>query len=109
MRIQFSTLAASASLLGLLGVAACSPATDPLYRDGLWEPTHTNRQNLTLQVANPADLVRGTGTTTADGQIAAAAVDRLRTDKLKKLPASDIAAIAAGNSGDNNSTSSGAP
>jgi type IV pilus biogenesis protein CpaD/CtpE len=59
-----------------------------------------------LQVANPADLVRGTGTTGGDGLMAAAAVDRLRNDKLKKLPASDISTVTAGNSGDNNSTSS---
>ncbi len=99
-------LAAAGSLFWL---AACSPATDPLYRDGLWEPSHVNRANLTLMVANPADLARGTGTTGSDGQTAAAAVDRLRNDKVKKLPAADIAAIATGNSGDNNSGSSGAP
>ena len=94
---------------GLSWLAACTPATDPLYRDGLWEPIHVNRANLSQMVANPSDLVRGTGRTGSDGQIAAAAVDRLRNDKVKKLPASDIAAISAGNSGDNNSGSSGAP
>ena len=72
-----------------------------LYREGLWQPNHINRANLTLQVANPADLVRGTGRTTADGQLAAAAVDRLRNDKVKKLPAADLAALTAGNSGEN--------
>ena len=101
-----SQLAAAGTLLCL---AACTPATDPLYRDGLWQPSHINRANLTEMVANPADLVRGTGTTGSDGQLAAAAVDKLRTDKVKKLPASDVAAVAVGNSGDNNSGSSGAP
>ncbi len=105
MRVS-SKLAATGSLFWL---AACTPATDPLYRDGLWEASHVNRENLTQMVANPSDLVRGTGTTSSDGQIAASAVDRLRTDKVKKLPASDIAAITAGSSGDNNSGSSGAP
>ena len=99
-------LAASGSLFWL---AACTPATDPLYRDGLWQPSHVNRANLAEMVANPSDLVRGTGTTGSDGQIAANAVDRLRNDKVKKLPAADIAAVAAGNSGDNNSGSSGTP
>ena len=98
-------LAAAGSLFLLF---ACSPATDPLYRDGLWQPSHVNHENLAQMVANPSDLVRGTGTTGADGQIASAAVDRLRNDKVKKLPAADIAAIAAGNSGENNSGSSGA-
>ena len=60
-------------------------------------------------VANPADLVRGTGVSTGDGQLAAAAVDRLRTDKVKKLPASDVAQFGAGSSGENSGGSSGAP
>ena len=95
----------------LLSLASCSEAYDPLYRDGLWEPTHPNRANLALMVANPTDLVRGTGRATADGQLAAAAVDRLRNDKVKKLPAADVAAFGAGSSGENNSSAgaSGAP
>ena len=91
----------------LLGTAACGPAYDPLTREGLYVPAHTNRANLTLMVANPGDLVRGTGATGGDGQIAAAAVDRLRNDKVKKLPASDISQISTGNSGDNNTSGSG--
>jgi type IV pilus biogenesis protein CpaD/CtpE len=60
-----------------------------------------------LQVANPGDLVRGSGTTGGDGQMAAAAIERMRNDKLKKLPAADLAQVSANNSGDNNSTGSG--
>jgi hypothetical protein len=95
-------VAATASAGLLAGVCACTEY-DPLYREGLYQPGHTNRQNLTLMVANPTDLVRGSGTTTSDGQQAAAAVERWRNDKVKKLPSSDIAQISAGNSGDNNS------
>ena len=91
---------------GLAGLTACGQ--DPLYRDGSWNPTHANRANLTLMVANPGDLARGTATSTADGQLAAAAIERLRTDKVKKLPASDVAALATGNSGDNNGSQPGA-
>jgi hypothetical protein len=91
----------------LLAATACGPQYDPLTREGLWAPTHINRANLTLQVANPGDLTRGSGTTGGDGQLAAAAVDRLRNDKLKKLPASDISQVSAGNSGDNNTSSGG--
>jgi len=98
----------------LLGTAACSPqydpfnsAYDPLVRDGLFQAGHTNRQNLVLQVANPADLVRGSGTPGGDGQMAAAAIERYRNDKLKKLPASDLAQVTANNSGDNNTTGGG--
>jgi type IV pilus biogenesis protein CpaD/CtpE len=96
-------VAAFASLALLAGVSACTE-TDPLYRDGLYQPSHTNRQNLTLMVANPTDLVRGSGTTTSDGQQAAAAVERWRNDKVKKLPSSDLAQITANSSGDNNSS-----
>ncbi len=107
MRTSMTALAALGTLLAL---SACGPEFDPLSREGLYEPVHSNRANLALQVANPADLVRGTGRTTSDGQLAAAAVDRLRTDKIKKLPSSDISTISAGNSGDNNSSGgSGAP
>ena len=92
--------------LGCLGtLTACGP--DPLYREGSWNPSHVNGANLTLMVANPADLRKGSGTTLSDGQIATAAIERLRMDKVKKLPASDVATIATGNSGDNNGTQSG--
>ena len=108
MRTLLNGLALTATLLSL---AACNPAMDPLYRDGLFEPVHSNRANLALMVANPTDLVRGTGRATADGQLAAAAVDRLRNDKVKRLPASDVSAVGATSSGENNSSAggSGAP
>ncbi len=98
-------LAGAAALA--LGCAACDPKNDPLVREGLFVPGHTNRQNLTLQVANPADLTHGTGQKGGDGQLAAAAVERLRTDKVKKLPAADLAQITAQNSGENNGQSGG--
>jgi hypothetical protein len=96
-----------AAMCLVLGTAACGADYDPLTREGLWEPGHSNHANLTMQVANPGDLVRGSGTTGGDGQIAAAAVDRLRNDKVKRLPASDISTVTSGNSGDNNSSSTG--
>ncbi len=102
-----ATLLRGTAIALLLATAACGPAFDPLTREGLWAPTHINRANLTLQVANPGDLTRGSGTTGGDGQLAAAAVDRLRNDKVKKLPASDISTVSAGNSGDNNSSGGG--
>ena len=107
MRTPLNAILACAVLASLSG---CGPDYDPLTRQGVWYPNHSNHANLALQVANPADLVRGQGTTTSDGQLAAAAVDRLRQDKVKKLPASDISTIAAGASGDNNNNGgSGAP
>jgi hypothetical protein len=96
MRTPSANIAASltagvVALAGVLALSACGPDVDPLTREGLWHPSHVNRANLVAMVANPADLVRGTGSATADGQLAAAAVTRLRTDKLKKLPQTDIA------------------
>ncbi len=76
---------------------------DPLVREGLWRPAQVNRADLALQVANPADLVRGVGASTSDGQLAAAAVERLRTDKVKKLPDSNLSQLEIGGSGSNNS------
>jgi type IV pilus biogenesis protein CpaD/CtpE len=102
-----------AAIAGLASTAACSPqydpfnpAYDPLVREGLFQPGHTNHQNLALQVANPGDLVRGSGATTSDGQQAAAAVQRWRDDKVKKLPAADLAQVAASSSGSNDSNGS---
>ncbi len=97
----------AALLLGTASLAGCGQDFDPLTREGLWHPSHANRSNLALMVANPADLVRGTGITTADGQLAAVAIDRLRNDKVKKLPASDIASLGATSSGDNNGGGAG--
>ncbi len=98
----------------LLGTAACSPqydpfnpAYDPLVREGMFQPGHTNHNNLTLMVASPSDLVRGTGTTTSDGQQAAAAVERWRNDKVKKLPAADLAQVTASSSGTNDTAGGG--
>ena len=102
-------VAAGAALL-----AGCSPqydplnpAYDPLVREGLFQPGHTNHNNLALQVANPGDLVRGSGTTTSDGQQAAAAIQRWRDDKVKKLPASDLAQVSASSTGSNESGGGG--
>jgi hypothetical protein len=88
-------------LAALLGVAGCEQY-DPLYRAGTWNPMHVNSADLTMQAAYPADLVRGTGAAAGDGQLAAAAVTRLHTDKVKKLPeagVSDITTQGQGGSG----------
>jgi hypothetical protein len=93
-------LAASAG--SLLGLSACDQY-DPLLRDGLWHPMHINRADLTMQAAYPGDLVRGTGAHTSDGQLDAAAIQRLHDDKTKKLldsGLSDVVAKGQGGGGD---------
>ena len=104
-----TTLTTALLLGGAAMLAGCGQNYDPLTRQGLWHPNHSNHANAVLEAANPADLVRGTGTNNGDGQLAAAAVDRLRNDKVKKLPSSDISTIGATSSGENNATGSGAP
>jgi type IV pilus biogenesis protein CpaD/CtpE len=85
-----------------LGLTGCGPAYEPLTREGVWRAEHTNRANLTLMAASPADLVRGTGTTATDGQVEAAAVERYRNDKVKKLPDSGLTQLSVNGSGGNN-------
>ena len=76
-----------------LALGGCA-STDPLVRQDLWRPNGANEANIAAQLANPADLVRGReGAETADGQLAAAAVLRLRADKVKKLPDSAITSL----------------
>jgi hypothetical protein len=95
-------LLTSAMAATLLGLAGCDQY-DPLYRDGLWHPTHSNRADLTLMAANPADLVRGSGVRSSDGVLDATAIQRLHDGKVKKLPQaglSDISTKSQGDSGD---------
>jgi hypothetical protein len=93
-------LLAAAGSAALLGLSACNQY-DPLLRDGLWHPMHVNRPDLTMMAANPADLVHGTGSRTTDGTLAAAAIQRLHDNKVKKLPqagTSDVTATGQGGS-----------
>jgi type IV pilus biogenesis protein CpaD/CtpE len=68
-------------------------------REGLWHPIHTNRANTTLMAANPADLVRGHGVSGSDAQLDAAAIERLETNKVKKLPDAGLSDISVKSQG----------
>ncbi len=92
LRALVACLAVPPALL----LTGCQYYTDPLTNPDLWHADHANRANLTMQVANPADLVRGSAASTSNGQLAAAAVDRLLTEKVKALPQSDVANIGSG-------------
>lgn len=69
----------------LVMLAGCEER-DPLRRTDVWYPTGANAANIAAMVANPSDLIRGRGARYGDGTEAAAAVDRLWTDKTKQLP-----------------------
>ena len=79
---SFLTLATGMVLVG------CS-FVDPYRRDGMWSPNGANEANLGAMVATPTDLAKGQGEAGSSGDLAAAAVKRLRTDHLKALPAID--------------------
>jgi hypothetical protein len=90
-------------LLLLLATAACTQ-TDSFNRPGAWHSNGANEQNLRAMIAVPEELVQGTGATGADAQTAAAAVTRLREDRVRPLPASNVATISvtgAGSAGGN--------
>lgn len=86
--------------LGLLVVAALLGGCewyDPFQRPGAWRPTGANEANLRAMVGRPADLTFGAQAEGSDGHLAADAVDRLREDRVRRLPITDIARI--GNQG----------
>ncbi len=85
--------------IAVLALVGCD-VTDPYLRNGVWRPNNANEANLRAMVASPADLARGVSGARGDGQQAAAALDRLRNDKVRVLPDSAIAKvvpIASGN------------
>ena len=82
----------------VFGAAGCG-VIDPYQREGTWRPNDSNEANLRAMVAVPSDLVRGVASTEGDGQQAAAALDRLRNDKVRKLPDSGLAQVTPVSSG----------
>ncbi len=85
--------------LGLLLLSTGCAATDPYEREGIWHPSGSNAANLSAMVAIPSDLVQGVGDGRGNSQQAEAAIERLRTDKVKALPASGIAEFNTNSSG----------
>jgi hypothetical protein len=109
MRISacFRILRPAATAAALLAaLAGCGSQYDPLTREGMWTPDHSNRADLIMQAANPSDVTFGKGTSGADGQLAAAAVERLRIGKVKKLPDSGVSqiSVSAGGAGTDSSS-----
>jgi len=81
-----------------LALAACSQ-TDPYTREGVWHPNGANEANLRAMVAVPADLATATQAGPADGGMAAAALDRLRHDRVRPLPDSAVADVTVSSGG----------
>jgi type IV pilus biogenesis protein CpaD/CtpE len=92
-RIALPWLARAA--LPLLVLAGCSQI-DPLTKEGVWRPTGANDANLRAMVAVPSDLAYGRAARTSDGNLAARAVERLRTGRVYPLQDTGISKIASG-------------
>ncbi len=86
------------TLLLLLALAGCSH-TDPYRREGNWRANGANTANLRAMVVVPSDLATATPASPADGGLAAAALNRLRHDRVRPLPDSGLAQIVAVGSG----------
>jgi type IV pilus biogenesis protein CpaD/CtpE len=87
-------------LLAAFSASGCAQvfgaATDPQLRSGLWRPNHANHADLAAQVQDPADLTHGSSSAGSDGELAASAVSRLRSDSTKTLPSVSTSSIAGG-------------
>jgi type IV pilus biogenesis protein CpaD/CtpE len=78
-------------VIGVVASVQGCAATDPLLNANDWHPTGANEMNIAAQVVNPADLVHGREATGgSDGELASAAILRLRTGHVKKLPDSGL-------------------
>lgn len=72
-------LLVSGSLVGCAEV-------DPFRTGGVWQPAGVNALNMSTQVANKGDLIRGRGARGSDGTLAASAVARLWEGNPRPIP-----------------------
>ncbi len=79
-------------LVVAVSVAACTPDY-PMDREGTWSlpPVPANDSNLRAMVANPQDLIAGTGENTSRAVDAVRPVTLLNQGKRKKLPETNTA------------------
>jgi hypothetical protein len=78
-------------LLPLLAGCAGNPLTDdPINRVGTWAPEGVNEANLRVMVADPHDLLGGTGASTSLGAEAAPPVGLLLSGRRATLPGTDF-------------------
>jgi type IV pilus biogenesis protein CpaD/CtpE len=92
----------------LLMLGACQQ-TDPYAREGVWRPHDSNAANLRAMVVVPSDLVSATPAAPADGGLAAAALNRLEHDRVRKLPDSGVAQVTPVASGGSAEPAAAAP
>lgn len=81
------------NILVLLLVLAGCDFTDPYRRAGIWRPVGANEANLRAMMVAPSDLAVAAPSARADGGMAAAAIRRLRQDRVRPLLDSGLAQI----------------
>ena len=77
----------------LLPLAGCAGLDDPFQRTGTWRPEGLNDLNIAAMTTHPSDLAWGVDDPVSPGQLSAAAVRRLMTDKVKALQNTDIGEV----------------
>ncbi len=86
--------------LGLPLLLASCADLDPYRREGMWQPTGANLNNMAAMAANPADFLHGRGDDLDDDGAAAAAIAKWRKEGPgggKKL-SSDVLSPSSGGS-----------
>jgi hypothetical protein len=81
------------ALLLLIDLTAGCDFIDPYTRPGVWHPNGANDVNLRAMVVVPSDLAVAAPSASGSGALAAAALTRLRQDRVRPLPDSGIAQI----------------
>jgi hypothetical protein len=81
-----------------LALSACD-SFDPYEREGSWRPSGANDANLRAMLVEPDELFVGTSERGSDGQMGGVAVERLRNDRVRALPASRLVQIGASGGG----------
>jgi hypothetical protein len=81
-------------LIGLVVISGCNyDPFDPYQRPGTWNPDGANQSNLRAMVANPHDIIEGTGQSVSSGAEAAPPVARVLAGKRYPLPNLNAATI----------------
>jgi hypothetical protein len=83
-----------AMIWSVMLASGCS-VFDPTLRDGTLTVDNAPTVNAASMMSHPYDMHRGQGSTIADGQLAAAAVDRARSDTLKPLMSSEDGTVSS--------------
>lgn len=85
-------------LATILALAACG-YDDPFQRSGTWSAEGLNNRNIAAMVTDPRQLSQGVGDPHSPGVLSNAAIDRLLTDHLKRLPTTLVGPISPTSTG----------